>query len=118
MRFTVLEHYLFNDKATGGKLLALGYGSLFNHSQHPNVDYRVVVRDSHGGRCIVYSSGHQPIEKGEELCIYYGSNLWFDDADGPDSSSCSDDEPATEKGLPSFLGRMKTHDGDADSING
>jgi hypothetical protein len=38
MRLTVLEHYLFNDKG-GDKLLALGYGSLFNHSRSPNVDY-------------------------------------------------------------------------------
>jgi hypothetical protein len=33
MKFTILEHYLFKDKGSGcgNMLLALGYGSLFNH---------------------------------------------------------------------------------------
>lgn len=74
MRFTTLEHYLFNG-TNGDKLLALGYGSLFNHSSRPNVDYRVDVQ----GQCIRYFSGLHTVRKGEELCITYGSNLWFDD---------------------------------------
>jgi uncharacterized protein len=120
MRHTVLEHYLFNDVTTGNKLLALGYGSLFNHSNRPNVNYR--IRSSN--QCIEYTSGHQMILAGNELCISYGSNLWFDDADvlsssttatsqalPADASDSSDDE---ENGtFPSFLGRMQlVHDED------
>jgi len=77
MRHTVLEHYLFNASA-GNKLLALGHGSLFNHSSKPNVDYRVAPTEG----CIRYYSGHAMIRKEEELCISYGRNLWFDDKDG------------------------------------
>ncbi len=39
-RHTVLEHYLYNCK-NGDRLLALGYGSIFNHHRQPNVDYRI-----------------------------------------------------------------------------
>lgn len=36
----MLEHYLFHTR-TGDMLLALGLGSMFNHSRTPNLDYRV-----------------------------------------------------------------------------
>lgn len=101
MRFTILEHYLFNaDK--GDKFLALGYGSLFNHSQRPNVDYRV---DS-TNLCIRYICGHKPILKDEELTISYGGKLWFDDAsEGEEESSESDDD--TTDGMANFLNRLE-----------
>jgi hypothetical protein len=76
MQYTILEDYLFND-TSGCKMLALGYGSLFNHSQHPNIDYRV---DS-VNEVIRFSTGHAHIVVGEELCIFYGANLWFHDVD-------------------------------------
>lgn len=58
--------------------LALGLGSLFNHSLYKqNV---VWSRDLHTD-CIIYTAS-RPIQKGEELCISYGSGrLWFKDAD-------------------------------------
>jgi SET domain len=79
MRHTILEHYLFNAPAHGDKLMALGYGSLFNHSDTPNTDYRVVkqFRGAEAEYVILYRSGSRPIKSGEELCIYYGSSLWF-----------------------------------------
>ena len=81
MRHTVLEHYLFNTKS-GDKLLALGYGSLFNHSRHPYVDSRVNLSKLQ----IVCKSGHKAISRNEELCITFGSGkLWFDDAEDLDS---------------------------------
>ena len=39
-RHTVLEHYLFSSR--GEYFLALGVGSLFNHSCRPCLDYRVL----------------------------------------------------------------------------
>jgi SET domain-containing protein len=106
MRFTILEHYLFNDSG-GNKLLALGYGSLFNHSRSPNVDYRI------GEGSIAYSSGHKQILQGEELCISYGANLWFDDADGADDSSDSSEENL-EDGVAGFLGRIELGEAEED----
>ena len=44
MRHTVLERYLFASRR-GEMLLALGFGSLFNHSTSPNLDYRVDFDD-------------------------------------------------------------------------
>lgn len=78
---TVLNHYTFLTPS-GDHLLALGYGSLFNHRDPPNVRYDVQRRtkDRSVDYCVVFTvcaaSGVQP---DEELCIYYGPKLWFDD---------------------------------------
>lgn len=47
-------------------------GSLFNHSQTPNVNF---VRDTHTDS-IRYTTV-RIIQPNEELCIFYGYNLWF-----------------------------------------
>jgi SET domain-containing protein len=86
---TPLEHYVFVERGTRDLLLALGIGSLFNHSESPNVDYRVAPpsipagssegeRDLHAdpqGRVTFRCA--RPVAVGEELCIYYGPDLWF-----------------------------------------
>ena len=99
MCHTVLEHYLFN-VAGGDKLLALGYGSLFNHSGHPNVDYQVDAANL----CIRYHSGHN-IQKDEELCISYVENLWFEDASSGSQES-SEAKQKTLEGIASFLNNI------------
>ena len=70
------------ERGTRDLLLALGIGSLFNHSDQPNVDYRVAPpftgEDANAdpqGRVVYRCS--RPIAPGEELCIYYGPDLWF-----------------------------------------
>jgi len=114
MKYTVLEHYLFNDSRSGNKLLALGDGSLFNHSNRPNVDYRIDSKDepsSSSSSCIRYYVGYQGIQEGQELCISYGANLWFDDVDGDSTLLCnsstgsSDDEEG--EGIANFLSRIE-----------
>eukprot|EP01047_Picozoa_sp_COSAG01_P086329 COSAG01_NODE_19362_length_1014_cov_1.622951_1_plen_130_part_00 len=89
---TPLEHYVFVERATRDLLLALGIGSLFNHSDTPNVDYRVGggggrgrggVGGGGGGGGEVDPQGLvtfrtcKAVEAGDELCIYYGDALWF-----------------------------------------
>ncbi|KAJ7147514.1 hypothetical protein C8R43DRAFT_1088552 [Mycena crocata] len=71
-RFTILDQYTFKWK-NGNMALALGLGSLFNHSNHPNVSYTIDATSD----CIHYTTTRD-VEPEEELCIYYGSNLWFD----------------------------------------
>ncbi len=69
-------------------LLALGIGSLFNHCSRPNLDYRV---DQLNLRILYYAT--RKIEQGEELCIFYGNDLWFTDpAKRKSSLDLSDDE--------------------------
>lgn len=71
-------------------LLALGVGSLFNHSQTPNLDYRIDQKNA-----VIKYFAAKDIEPEEELFIFYGSNLWFTDAKAPehgDSSSTESDE--------------------------
>lgn len=99
MKFTCLEHYLFNCRATGEKFLALGYGSLFNHhSTHPNIIYKVYPKEKE----IRFYVGYKPIQCNEELCISYGSKLWFQDAninantdDDDDDDNNSDDSSSS-----------------------
>ena len=47
-------------------------GSLFNHSDAPNVNY--IKRKGEGS--IEYRTTRE-VGPGEELCIFYGHSLWF-----------------------------------------
>lgn len=79
-KYTLLDHYTFNWR-DGRMALALGLGSLFNHSERPNVSYSIdTARD-----CIIYTST-RAICADEELCIFYGHNLWFDPVGVPKES--------------------------------
>ncbi|KAG6376943.1 hypothetical protein JVT61DRAFT_977 [Boletus reticuloceps] len=85
-RHTLLDHYTFNSR-DGRMALALGLGSLFNHAENPNVSFSVdIVRER-----IVYTST-RAIQPDEELCIFYGHQLWFDPVDGPPSRTSDLDE--------------------------
>ena len=53
-------------------------GSLFNHSDSPNVSYSIDTDTE----SIRYTTA-RAVEPDEELCIYYGSNLWFKPAEIP-----------------------------------
>lgn len=55
-------------------LLALGVGSLFNHSGRPNLDYRI---DS--AQLLITYIAARNIQADEELTIFYGDKLWFID---------------------------------------
>jgi len=98
-KHTVLEHYLFNTP-NGDKLLALGYGSIFNHSDSPNVDYRI---DKPNLTVNYYAS--KGVEKGEELFIYYGASLWFEDVNA--KKSAIEDTSSSEDEDGGFLFKIK-----------
>ncbi|KDQ20811.1 hypothetical protein BOTBODRAFT_86667, partial [Botryobasidium botryosum FD-172 SS1] len=71
-RHTVLDHYTFVWR-DGRMALALGLGSIFNHSSdQPNVTF---VLD-HQNLAIRYTTA-RAIQPDEELNIFYGTNLWF-----------------------------------------
>lgn len=65
-------------------LLALGVGSLFNHSRQPNLDYRI----DHDKLVINYFAVRD-IKAEEELTIFYGHNLWFEDTSATECNSPS-----------------------------
>lgn len=90
-KHTVFEEYLFNAH-DGSRLLALGDGSLFNHSRRPNISYRLDLPN----RNITYSTSHKAVAADEELCIFYGPDekLWFDMP--PDNDAASEEEDDTE----------------------
>ena len=53
-------------------------GSLFNHSDSPNVSYSIDTATE----SIRYTTV-RAVEPDEELCIFYGSNLWFKSTETP-----------------------------------
>lgn len=91
-KYTILDHYTFN-WPDGRMALSLGLGelvtiylrsgrllnlkplprgSLFNHSESPNVSFSI----ESSTQTIRYTSARR-IQEDEELCIFYGHNLWF-----------------------------------------
>lgn len=59
------------DKKKNEYALVLGYGSLYRHSNEPNVDYAYNKRQRH-----MFFIANRPIQAHEELTINYGSEYW------------------------------------------
>lgn len=84
----VLCHYTYTF-GRDHQALALGLGSMFNHSKHNNVGFII----DKPNLLIKYFSVTS-ISSGSELCINYGNHLWFDDtSENEDCSSSSDGDP-------------------------
>lgn len=116
-RHTVLDNYTFKWK-DGRMALALGLGSLFNHSESPNVSYTLDPFTE----SIRYTTTKY-IHSEDELCIFYGHRLWFDpvasvrpqpseetEDEWGGLSSVADNIGVDQPGCPSFL------DGNPDEI--
>ncbi|EJT98675.1 protein methyltransferase, partial [Dacryopinax primogenitus] len=91
-RHTVLDHYTFIWRIPGETrpfmALALGLGSIFNHSSRPNVSFYRNI----DAQTIEYTTTRD-VSTGEELCISYGdsSRLWFPVVDDNALASESDE---------------------------
>ncbi|KAI0338908.1 hypothetical protein BDW22DRAFT_1362213 [Trametopsis cervina] len=90
-RHTVLDHYTFKWKS-GQMALALGLGSLFNHSEIPNVSYKLDPETE----SIIYTTTRH-INSNEELCIFYGHSLWFQPSEAMHRPA-AEEEPDNEWG--------------------
>ena len=68
-----LLNYVFYGNEQNLRLVAMGYGMLFNHSPQPNVAY---YRDDSplGAELVLYAL--RDIRKGEELFYNYGDDWW------------------------------------------
>ena len=111
-RHTLLSHYCFRwpprsapepgeDVDKGAFALALGFGSLFNHSARPNVGW--VRRASDG---VIEFVALDDIEVGRELLISYGSRTfqWMEvDAEACGSPSDSSEGEGEDGGLGSLV---------------
>lgn len=77
---TLLNYYIYPWKSTRSAAVVLGYGSILNHSFHPNADWKQNFKtDSMVYRAI------EPIKKGEEITVNYNGEPddqtpidWFD----------------------------------------
>lgn len=114
-QYTQLDHYTYRWK--GGMALALGLGSMFNHSSTPNVGFQRDIDNS-----LIRYSTLREIQVGEELCISYGPNLWFSDMEDPQDQNNSSGSGSTkgdvsdseDETAESFFSRIKLSDDDDD----
>lgn len=67
-----LLHYEFGHK-DDQNIFCLGYGSMYNHSKKPNIEYRYSTNEL--GNCLDFVT-LKDIKKGEELFIGYGEEWW------------------------------------------
>jgi len=51
--------------------LAMGFGSLYNHSDSPNMDTKTDYNNF-----VMYITANKDIQEGEEIFISYGDNYW------------------------------------------
>ncbi len=65
----VLEDYYFDAK--GKYAMFLGYGCIYNHSDDPNADYKLNIKQR-----VVTIKATRNIKKGEEIFVTYGEE-WF-----------------------------------------
>ena len=56
------------------QVIALGYGSLYNHSNNPNARW-----EDHPEHKAFNFIATQNIFSGEEICVYYGGNEYWND---------------------------------------
>ncbi|WFC99172.1 tRNA-specific adenosine deaminase subunit tad3 [Malassezia yamatoensis] len=103
-RYTVLDSYTFvwEKREKGSTMaLALGLGSLFNHSSNPNISYEL----NKSAQCIHYRTARE-ISAGDELCISYGSGrMWWEQA-----SAQPQTPPATETDELNAFGNIDLND--------
>jgi|LauGreDrversion4_2_1035121.scaffolds.fasta_scaffold887939_2 hypothetical protein len=66
-----LIDYLFQiDKYKTTRIFPLGYGAIYNHSDSPNINWK--VKDDN----FIEFYSLKEIEPGDELCHDYGPNYW------------------------------------------
>ena len=68
-----LQDYLFTSPdQPGDYLCVLGYGMMYNHSDHPNAEWEIDDDDIQ----FVRFTALQPISDGEEIFQNYGEEYW------------------------------------------
>ena len=73
MMKTMLKDYVFEYNKTGC-MLALGYGSLYNHHVKPNAKYEIAESEGvNPGMFELYITATKSIRKDEEVYINYGT---------------------------------------------
>ncbi|EEB08338.1 histone lysine methyltransferase Set7 [Schizosaccharomyces japonicus yFS275] len=85
-QYTVLNEFTYFWKGKN-QALALGLGSLFNHSRNPNVCW---IKDEDAQVIRYYTI--RDIQSDEELCISYGNHVWFEEVDEHVNSSEPEDD--------------------------
>lgn len=79
LRKTILDDYCFPWATKNQPAIVLGYGSLYNHSYTPNIEY-----DENVKRKVMIFTALRDIKKGEELMSNYNGDhdsqdeVWFD----------------------------------------
>jgi SET domain-containing protein len=80
MEKTIFAYYMYPWRSTRSGALALGYGSIYNHSYEPNADWKQNFKTD----SMVYKAV-KPIKAGEEITVNYNGEVddqtpidWFE----------------------------------------
>ncbi|MFN2613036.1 MAG: SET domain-containing protein-lysine N-methyltransferase [Solirubrobacterales bacterium] len=66
----LLDYIVDPGDGSEGAVLLLGYGVLYNHSEHPNAEYVYLADDAYAFEAL------RDIATGEEITISYGEEWW------------------------------------------
>ena len=80
----LLANYTYNWFESKQQALALGLGSMFNHSRNHNVGF---IKDKYNAVIRYYTLND--VEADEELFINYGPHLWFDEGEEEETDCVS-----------------------------
>ncbi len=76
--FVKLNPITFDNQRLNESVLAMGFGSIYNHSNTPNSDWRIHKKYSEQGKRILQFFALRDIDKGEEIFIYYGGESYWE----------------------------------------
>lgn len=68
---SIVKDYLFASSNPNLDALTFGYGSMYNHSENPNIEWSVSLKKKN----VTYKA-IRPIKKGDELFVSYGDDYW------------------------------------------
>lgn len=67
-----LDDYIFTvNKEEDIYAIALGYGSIYNHSENPNAEWNINIEDKE-----IRFVAKSDIQEGQEITVSYGSSYW------------------------------------------
>jgi len=71
------QDYVFQSHLPDYKsILVLGYGSMYNHTNRPNVKYKLASIENDNTKMFMIYYANRNIDENEELTINYGSSWW------------------------------------------
>lgn len=91
-----------DNKIVPGQAIALGYGSLFNHSRNPNVMWALDKREG-----VIRYTTKRAVSQDEQLTIWYGDDVsWIGVEDTNTCNNNTEEQGNSSGSLDQVLGKF------------